>query len=74
MILKDLEFLSNGLMGRSANPVALLYDALKNPGSDYGLDLPSCFNWKFDASKFVDHVVIGKTDKPGGAWNVSLIT
>jgi hypothetical protein len=59
-------------MGRSANPVALLYDALKNPDSDYGMDLPSCLDWKYNAAKYVDHVVIGKTDKPGGAWNVSV--
>ncbi len=67
-----MEFLSDGLEGRSNNPVALFYDILKNPDSDYGLDLPSCLEWKYDPSKEIDHVVIGRSEKPGGAWNVSI--
>ena len=68
--LKDLEFLSDGLEGRSQNPISLLYDGLKNPGSDLGFNLDSCLDWKYDSSKEIDHLVIGKTP-PGGAWNVS---
>lgn len=68
LIEQDLEFLSDGLEGRSQNPIALLYDSLKNPGSDMGFNLDSCLDWKYDSSKEIDHLVIGKTP-PGGAWN-----
>jgi hypothetical protein len=64
-----LEFLSDGLEGRSNNPVAILYDLLKQPDSDLGLDKPTCLTWKYDPLNEIDHVVIGKSAGPGGAWN-----
>ena len=68
--VKDLEFLSDGLEGRTQNPIALLFDYLNNPGSDLGYNLESCLEWVYDENKSIDHLVIGKTP-PGGAWNVS---
>ena len=67
-----MEFLSDGLEGRSRNPIALLFDNLKNPGSDLGYNLESCLDWKYDETKEIDHLVIGKTP-PGGVWNVCMI-
>ncbi|RNA32586.1 oxidative stress-induced growth inhibitor 1 [Brachionus plicatilis] len=69
LVEHDLEYLSNGLEGRSFNPIALLYDKLKHPDADLGLDLPSCLNWKYDPNKEIDHVCIGKAAGPGGSWN-----
>jgi hypothetical protein len=66
---QDLEFLSDNLDGRSNNPVALLYDALKQPNSDLGIDSPTCLNWKYEPFNEIDHLVIGKAPGPGGAWN-----
>lgn len=70
LVEQDLEYLSNGLEGRSNHPISLLYDKLKHPDGDMGLDLPSCLNWHYDPLKEIDHVCIGKGPGPGGAWNV----
>lgn len=67
--MKDLEYLSDGLEGRSNNPVALLYDKLKHPDGDLGLEKTSCLTWNYDPLKEIDHIVIGKAPGPGGAWN-----
>lgn len=69
LVEHDLEFLSNGLEGRSFNPVALLYDKLKHPDADLGIDSPTCLNWKYDPKKEIDHICIGKAPGPGGSWN-----
>jgi hypothetical protein len=69
LVEQDLEYLSDGLEGRSNNPVALLYDKLKHPDGDLGIDSPSCLNWVYDPLKEIDHVCIGKAAGPGGAWN-----
>lgn len=69
LVEQDLEYLSDGLQGRSSNPVALLYDRLKHPDADLGIDKPSCLSWNYDPLKEIDHVVIGKSSGPGGAWN-----
>ncbi len=61
--------MSDGLEGRSNNPVSLLYDKLKHPDSDLGMDMPSCLTWKYDPLKEIDHICIGKGPGPGGAWN-----
>jgi len=68
IVEQDLIFLSQGLEGRSSNPVALLFDTLNHPQADLGLELPSLLNWKFSPSSSVDHVVIGRGPRPGGAW------
>lgn len=69
LVEQDLEYLSSGLEGRSFNPVALLYDKLKHPDADLGIDLPSCLNWNYDPNREIDHVCIGKASGPGGSWN-----
>ena len=68
-MLQDLEFLSEGLEGRSPNPVALLWDALMHPDADLGVDNPPLLSWKYEKSKALSHVVLGKM-KAGGSWQV----
>lgn len=63
----DLNYLSEGLEGRSNNPVALLFDQLFHPDADLGLDTPSALDWKYDRRHYIPHVVLGKT-RPGGTW------
>jgi len=67
LVEQDLEFLSDGLEGRSNNPVSLLFDALQKPGADLGLEQPSLLQWRSISEKKVDHVVLGR-GKPGGIW------
>lgn len=67
LLQQDLEFLSDGLEGRSNNPVSLLFDALQRPEADLGLDLPSLLEWRQLPHKRVDHVVLGRGG-PGGVW------
>jgi hypothetical protein len=67
-----LEYLSDGLEGRSNNQVALLYDKLKHPDGDLGIDSLSCLSWEYDPLKEIDHICIGKAPGPGGAWNVNI--
>uniref|UniRef100_S4RB55 Oxidative stress induced growth inhibitor 1 n=1 Tax=Petromyzon marinus TaxID=7757 RepID=S4RB55_PETMA len=65
---QDLEYLCEGLEGRSANPVALLLDSLLHPDADCGADLPSPIRWEPEPHRAIPHVVLGK-GAPGGAWN-----
>lgn len=67
LVEQDLEFLSDGLEGRSNNPVSLLLDCLQRPQADLGLDLPSLLEWRNDPSQRSNHVVLGR-GKPGGVW------
>jgi len=67
VMLQDMTFLSDGLEGRSANPVAILYDTLARPGADVGLINNSVLSWQHHPDMAIDHVVIGR-GKPGGAW------
>lgn len=67
LVEQDLQFLSDGLEGRSNNPVSLLLDALQKPEADLGLEQPSLLEWKSNPEKKVDHVVLGR-GKPGGIW------
>lgn len=69
IVEQDLDYLSDNLDGRSNNPVALLYDQLKQPNSDLGIETPSCLTWKYDPLNEINHLVIGKSAGPGGAWN-----
>uniref|UniRef100_A0A4W3K2H1 Oxidative stress-induced growth inhibitor 1 n=1 Tax=Callorhinchus milii TaxID=7868 RepID=A0A4W3K2H1_CALMI len=66
---QDLEYLSEGLEGRSANPVALLFDTLLLPDGDSGRDFPSPLQWRFEAAQRIPHLVLGR-GPPGGAWHV----
>lgn len=67
LLLQDLEFLSDGLEGRSTNPVSVLFDALSHPEADMGQELAPLLEWKHRPDLSVDHVVLGRGE-PGGAW------
>eukprot|EP00092_Neocalanus_flemingeri_P014280 GFUD01015401.1.p1 GENE.GFUD01015401.1~~GFUD01015401.1.p1 ORF type:complete len:650 (+),score=128.51 GFUD01015401.1:268-2217(+) len=76
LVEQDLQFLSDGLEGRSNNPVSLLLDALQKPEADLGLEEPSLLEWRFNPEKQVDHIVLGR-GQPGGIWQTldgSLLT
>lgn len=68
--LQDLEYLSEGLEGRSGNPVAVLFDTLLHPNADFGYEFPSVLQWRRDKKQHIPHLVLGKAT-PGGAWHVS---
>lgn len=76
LVEQDLSFLSEGLEGRSSNPVAVLFDALTSPDADLGADLPSCIDFVKLSGSEIPHAVFGK-GAPGGSWNTiesSLLT
>ncbi|KAK3085452.1 hypothetical protein FSP39_003576, partial [Pinctada imbricata] len=64
---QNLEFFSEGIEGRSTNPIALLFDSLCRPDADLGIDNPSLLKWVYEKEHSVNHIVLGK-GKPGGAW------
>lgn len=68
--LQDLDYLSEGLEGRSQSPVALLFDALLRPDTDFGGNMKSVLTWKHQKEHAIPHVVLGR-NLPGGAWHVS---
>ena len=68
LIELDLEYLSDGLEGRSINRVSVLFDQLEHPEADFGVENPSTLEWRHHPDKEVSHVVIGK-GLPGGAWH-----
>ncbi|XP_053699509.1 oxidative stress-induced growth inhibitor 2 [Synchiropus splendidus] len=65
---QDLEYLSEGLEGRSGNPVAVLFDTLLHPNADFGYEFPSVLQWRRDKQQRIPHLVLGK-GTPGGAWH-----
>ncbi|XP_034030704.1 oxidative stress-induced growth inhibitor 2 [Thalassophryne amazonica] len=65
---QDLEYLSEGLEGRSRNPVAVLFDTLLHPNADFGYEFPSILQWRRDKQQHVPHVVLGRAT-PGGVWH-----
>ncbi|CAL1294054.1 unnamed protein product [Larinioides sclopetarius] len=67
LLQQDLASLSEGLEGRSLNPVSVLFDTLVHPQADLGIENESVISWKFNPDNAVDHVVIGKGN-PGGSW------
>lgn len=60
--------MSEGLEGRSRNPVALLLDTLALPNVDIGEKAPTSLHWKWNDSRSVSHLVLG-VGPPGGSWN-----
>ena len=64
-----MEFLSDGLEGRSSNPLALLFDSLSHPDADMGVETPSLLRWQQEEDKAIPHVVLGKVAE-GGIWQV----
>lgn len=67
IVEQELEYLSEGLDGRSSNPVAVLFDALSHPDADQGADNRSLLEWRHEPQHKIDHIVLGKM-KPGGSW------
>ncbi|XP_053354078.1 oxidative stress induced growth inhibitor 1 [Clarias gariepinus] len=65
---QDLEYLCEGLEGRSSNPLAVLFDSLLLPDSDFGLDCASPLQWRYEPERAINHLVLGK-GPPGGAWH-----
>nr|XP_056710367.1 oxidative stress-induced growth inhibitor 2 [Euleptes europaea] len=68
LVDQELEYLSEGLEGRSSNPVAILFDTLLHPDADFGFDYPSVLHWNLEQHHYVPHMVLGK-GPPGGAWH-----
>ncbi|XP_014667247.1 PREDICTED: oxidative stress-induced growth inhibitor 2-like [Priapulus caudatus] len=69
LVDQDIEYLSEGLEGRSSNPVALLFDTLARPMADLGQDHETHLSWKYESSEAIPHVVLGR-GPPGGAWQM----
>ncbi|XP_051567792.1 oxidative stress-induced growth inhibitor 1-like [Myxocyprinus asiaticus] len=65
---QDLEYLCEGVEGRSSNPVAVLFDALLLPDGDFGVDSASPLIWRYEPQRAIPHLVLGK-GPPGGAWH-----
>ncbi|XP_056331756.1 LOW QUALITY PROTEIN: oxidative stress-induced growth inhibitor 2 [Danio aesculapii] len=65
---QDLEYLCEGLEGRSGNPVAVLFDTLLHPNADLGFEFPSVLQWRLEKNHHIPHLVLGKAT-PGGAWH-----
>ncbi|XP_061676639.1 oxidative stress-induced growth inhibitor 2 isoform X2 [Syngnathoides biaculeatus] len=65
---QDLEYLSEGLEGRSRNPVAVLFDSLLHPNADFGYEYPPVVQWRRDKQQHIPHLVLGRAT-PGGAWH-----
>ncbi|XP_050671598.1 oxidative stress-induced growth inhibitor 1-like [Leptidea sinapis] len=64
----DLLELADGLEGRSQNPIPLLLDNLLRPCADLGIQADPLIEWRFDANKEIEHVVLGR-GAPGGSWH-----
>ncbi|XP_006739850.1 oxidative stress-induced growth inhibitor 1 isoform X1 [Leptonychotes weddellii] len=65
---QDLDYLSEGLEGRCQSPVALLFDALLRPDTDFGGNMESVLTWKHQKERAIPHMVLGR-NLPGGAWH-----
>nr|CAI9696826.1 unnamed protein product [Rangifer tarandus platyrhynchus] len=65
---QDLDYLSEGLEGRCQSPVALLFDALLRPDTDFGGSVESVLTWRHQKERAVPHLVLGR-NPPGGAWH-----
>uniref|UniRef100_A0A3B3ZGR7 Oxidative stress-induced growth inhibitor 1 n=1 Tax=Periophthalmus magnuspinnatus TaxID=409849 RepID=A0A3B3ZGR7_9GOBI len=68
LLEQDLEYLCEGLEGRSSNPVAVLFDSLLLPDSDFGLEHSSPLIWRYEPERAIPHLVLGR-GPPGGAWH-----
>ncbi|XP_035273318.1 oxidative stress-induced growth inhibitor 1-like [Anguilla anguilla] len=76
LLEQDLEYLSEGLDGRSPSPLGLLFDALVRPDGDLGGSAESLLSWRREPERGVAHLVLGK-GPAGGAWQTmegSMIT
>ncbi|XP_049789375.1 oxidative stress-induced growth inhibitor 1-like [Schistocerca nitens] len=66
---QDLEFLSQGLEGRSQNPVAVLMDSLARPGADVGLEIDPLVQYRRAPTgrQLPSYIALGR-GPPGGVW------
>lgn len=48
--------------------MALLFDTLLRPDTDFGGDMESVLTWKHQKERAIPHVVLGR-NPPGGAWH-----
>ena len=62
-----MESLAEGLIGRSENPVSLLFDQLLLPNADLGCQSPPVITWRHHKDLAIDHVVLGR-GCVGGSW------
>lgn len=69
IIDQDLPYLSEGLQGRSPNPVALLFDHLNQPNADIGLYEESTLLWRHHGERNINHLVVGRA-RSGGSWHL----
>lgn len=69
LFCQDLEYLTEGLQGRSNNPVALLFDYLSQPNADTGLNEESTLMWRHRSDRRIPHLVIGR-GRNGGSWHL----
>ncbi|XP_036400080.1 oxidative stress-induced growth inhibitor 1-like [Megalops cyprinoides] len=67
LLEQDLEYLSEGVDGRTSSPLGLLFDALIRPEGDVGGAAESLLTWRMEPEQRVPHLVLGK-GPPGGAW------
>ncbi|XP_069757030.1 oxidative stress-induced growth inhibitor 1-like [Narcine bancroftii] len=65
---QDLQHLSEGLVGRSHSPVAVLFDSLLRPDADLGVFVDSVLTWTQERDQYIPHLVLGK-GPVGGAWH-----
>lgn len=65
---QDLDYLSEGLEGRCQSPVALLFDTLLRPDTDFGGSVESILTWRHQKERAIPHLVLGR-NPPGGAWH-----
>ncbi|GCB70858.1 hypothetical protein scyTo_0008693 [Scyliorhinus torazame] len=68
IVEQNLEFLSEGLEGRSHNPIAILFDSLLRPDADFGEARDSMLIWRREPDHYIPHLVLGKGPL-GGAWH-----
>ena len=61
--------MSEGLQGRSTNPVALLFDHLNQPNADTGLPEESTLTWRHCRDWRTHHLVVGR-GRSGGSWHL----
>lgn len=59
--------MSNGLEGRSSNPVELLFDTLFHPNIDIDFHQKTQLEWQQRPDLAVSHLVVG-AGEPGGTW------
>lgn len=70
IVEQDLQYLSEGLVGRSSNPVALLFDHLNQPNADTGLYEESTLRWRHCRENEINHLVVGRSPRCGGSWQL----